>query len=42
MKNGVLSPPKEICWGPSIYYRKQNKIKLKAKLKDAPRKMHRI
>jgi hypothetical protein len=25
--------PKEICWGPTIYYRKQNKRKLKAKIK---------
>jgi hypothetical protein len=27
------SPPKEICWGPTIYCSKQNKIKLKAKVK---------
>jgi hypothetical protein len=27
------SPPKEICWGPTIYYRKQNKRKLKTKVK---------
>jgi hypothetical protein len=25
--------PKEICWGPTIYYRKQKKRKLKAKIK---------
>jgi hypothetical protein len=27
------SPPKEICWCPTIYGSKQNKIKLKAKVK---------
>jgi hypothetical protein len=27
------SPPKEIFWGPTIYCSKQNKIKLKAKIK---------
>jgi hypothetical protein len=27
------SPPKEICWGPTIYCRKQNKTKLKIKVK---------
>jgi hypothetical protein len=27
------SPPKDICWGPTIYCRKQNKRKLKAKVK---------
>jgi hypothetical protein len=27
------SPPRENCWGPTIYCRKQNKIKLKAKVK---------
>jgi hypothetical protein len=27
------SPPKEICWGPTIYCSKQNKIKLKSKVK---------
>jgi hypothetical protein len=26
------SPPKEICWGPTIYCSKQNKRKLKAKV----------
>jgi hypothetical protein len=26
------SPPKEICWGTTIYYSKQNKRKLKAKV----------
>jgi hypothetical protein len=25
--------PKEICWGPTIYCSKQNKRKLKAKVK---------
>jgi hypothetical protein len=39
MKSKETSP-KEICWGPTIYYRKQNKTKLKAKITDAPRKMH--
>jgi hypothetical protein len=32
------SSPKEICWGPTIYCSKKNKIKLKTK--DALRKMH--
>jgi hypothetical protein len=32
------SPPKEICWRPTIYCSKQNKTKLKAKSKDAARK----
>jgi hypothetical protein len=32
------SPPKEICWGPTIYYSKQNKIKLKAKVKTLQEK----
>jgi hypothetical protein len=36
------SPPKEICWGPTIYCSKQNKRKLKTKKKDALRKTHRI
>jgi hypothetical protein len=27
------SSPKEICWGPTIYCSKQNKRKLKAKVK---------
>jgi hypothetical protein len=27
------SAPKEICWGPTIYCGKQNKRKLKAKVK---------
>jgi hypothetical protein len=26
------SPPKEICWGPTIYCSKQKKRKLKAKV----------
>jgi hypothetical protein len=34
------SLPKEICWGPTIYFSKQNKTKLKNKSKDAPRKTH--
>jgi hypothetical protein len=33
-----VSSPKEICWGPTIYYRKQNKIKLKAKIKTLQEK----
>jgi hypothetical protein len=37
-----VSSPKEICWGTTIYYSKQNKIKLKAKNKDAPRKTHSV
>jgi hypothetical protein len=28
-----VSPPKQICWGPTIYCSKQNKGKLKAKVK---------
>jgi hypothetical protein len=28
-----VSSPKEIYWGPTIYCRKQNKTKLKAKVK---------
>jgi hypothetical protein len=28
-----VSSPKEICWGPTIYCIKQNKRKLKAKVK---------
>jgi hypothetical protein len=28
-----VSSPKEICWGPTIYCRKQKKRKLKAKVK---------
>jgi hypothetical protein len=34
------SPPKEICWGPTIYCSKQNKLTNKTKTTDAPRKMH--
>jgi hypothetical protein len=37
MKSGV-SHPKEICWGPTIYCRKQNKRKLKAKVKTLQEK----
>jgi hypothetical protein len=32
MKSEV-SPPREICWGPTIFCSKQNKRKLKAKVK---------
>jgi hypothetical protein len=32
------SPPKEIFWGPTIYCRKQNKRKLKAKVKTLQEK----
>jgi hypothetical protein len=28
-----MSSPKEICWGPTIYFSKQNKRKLKAEVK---------
>jgi hypothetical protein len=46
MKNRVFlanekrsaSPPKEICWGPTIYCSKQNKRKLKAKVKTLQEK----
>jgi hypothetical protein len=33
-----MSSPKEICWGPTIYCRKHNKIKLKAKVKMLQKK----
>jgi hypothetical protein len=33
-----VSSPKEICWGPTIYCSKQNKIKLKVKLKTLQEK----
>jgi hypothetical protein len=33
-----VSSPKETCWGTTIYCIKQNKRKLKAKNKDAPKK----
>jgi hypothetical protein len=33
-----VSSTKEICWGPTIYYSKQNKRKLKAKVKMAQEK----
>jgi hypothetical protein len=33
-----ISPAKEICWGPTIYCSKQNKIKLKAKVKTLQEK----
>jgi hypothetical protein len=32
------STPKEICWGPTIYCRKQNKRKLKAEVKTLEEK----
>jgi hypothetical protein len=28
-----VSSPKEICWGPTFYCSKQNKIKIKEKIK---------
>jgi hypothetical protein len=39
MKSKATSS-KEICWGPTIYFSKQNKTKLKIKTTDALRKMH--
>jgi hypothetical protein len=33
-----MSSPKEISWGPTIYYSKQNKRKLKAKVKTLQEK----
>jgi hypothetical protein len=33
-----MSSPKEICWGPTIYCSKQNKTKLKAKVKTLQEK----
>jgi hypothetical protein len=33
-----VSSPKEKCWGPTIYYSKQNKRKLKAKIKTLQEK----
>jgi hypothetical protein len=33
-----VSSPKEISWGPAIYYSKQNKRKLKAKIKTLQEK----
>jgi hypothetical protein len=38
MKNQSMSPPKEIYWGPTIYCSKQNKIKLKEKVKTLQEK----
>jgi hypothetical protein len=40
MQNGRISvsSPKEIHWGPTIYYSKQNKRKLKAKVKTLQKK----
>jgi hypothetical protein len=32
------SSPKEICWGPTIYFSKQKKRKLKAKVKTLQEK----
>jgi hypothetical protein len=39
MKNKATYP-KEICWGPTIYCRKQTKLTKKNKTTDAPRKTH--
>jgi hypothetical protein len=33
-----VSSPKQICWGPTIYYSKQNKRKLKEKIKTLQEK----
>jgi hypothetical protein len=33
-----MSPPKGIGWGPTIYFSKQNKRKLKAKVKTLQEK----
>jgi hypothetical protein len=33
-----VSSPKEIYWGPTIYYNKQNKTKLKEKIKTLQEK----
>jgi hypothetical protein len=33
-----VSSPKEICWGPTIYYSKENKRKLKTKIKTLQEK----
>jgi hypothetical protein len=33
-----VSSPKEIFWGPTIYFSKQNKRKLKAKIKTLQEK----
>jgi hypothetical protein len=33
-----VSSPKEICWGPTTYFSKQNKRKLKAKVKTPQEK----
>jgi hypothetical protein len=30
--------PKEICWGPTIYFSKQNKTKMKTKVKTLQEK----
>jgi hypothetical protein len=46
VKNGVFlanekqskSSPQKICWGPTIYCSKQNKIKLKTKVKTLQKK----
>jgi hypothetical protein len=37
-KKQSMSPPKEICWGPTIYFSKQNKTNLKAKVKTLQEK----
>jgi hypothetical protein len=39
MKSGV-SPPREICWGPTILLQQTKKKKTERKSKYAPRKMH--
>jgi hypothetical protein len=38
MKNQSMSPLKEIYWGPTIYCSKQNKRKLKEKVKTLQEK----
>jgi hypothetical protein len=38
MKNGVRLLQKKICWGPTFYCSKQNKRKLKAKIKTLKEK----
>jgi hypothetical protein len=37
-KKWSASSPKEICWGPTIYCSKQNKIKLKGNVKTLQEK----
>jgi hypothetical protein len=38
IKKWSMSSPKETCWGPTIYCRKQNKRKLNAKIKTLQEK----